>query len=113
MENPASQLESLFEKAESFGLTTYELSKLKALETATKVVTPMVSGLAVIAMVAIFILLLSTGVAFWLGGLLGQIYYGFFIVAAFYLLVSFVLHFFLQKWIKKPLSDSIISQALQ
>lgn len=113
METPASQLESLFEKAEAFGMTTYELSKLKALETTTKVVSSMVSRLAVIAMVSIFLFMLSTGVAFSLGGLLGQIYYGFFVVAAFYMVASLLLHFFLHKWIKKPLSDSIISQALQ
>jgi len=113
METPASQLESLFEKAETFGITTYELSKLKALETTVKVVTSLVSRMAVIAMVAIFLFILSTGVAFWLGELLGRIYYGFFVVAGFYMLVILVLHFFLHKWIRKPLSDSIISQALQ
>jgi len=113
METPASQLESLFEKAETFGITTYELSKLKALETTVKVVTSLVSRMAVIAMVAIFLFILSTGMAFWLGELLGRIYYGFFVVAGFYMLVILVLHFFLHKWIRKPLRDSIISQALQ
>ncbi len=113
METPASQLESLFEKAETFGITTYELSKLKALETTVKVVTSLVSRMAVIAMVAIFLFILSTGMAFWLGELLGRIYSGFFVVAGFYMLVILVLHFFLHKWIRKPLSDSIISQALQ
>lgn len=113
METPASQLESLFEKAETFGITTYELSKLKALETTVNVVTSLVSRLAVIAIVGIFVLIMSTGVAFWVGELLGKIYYGFFVVAGFYMVASFVLYFFLHKWIKKPLSDSIISQALQ
>ncbi|MHC1776523.1 MAG: hypothetical protein AB9834_14055 [Lentimicrobium sp.] len=113
MDTPASQLEALFEKAQAFGLTTYELSKLKALETTTNVVTSLVSRLAVIAMVAIFVFIFSTGVAFWLGGLLGEVYYGFFVVAAFYMSASLLLHFFLHKWIRKPLSDSIISQALQ
>lgn len=113
METPASQLESLFEKAETFGITAYELLKFKALETTVNVVTSLVSRMAVIAIFAIFVLILSTGMAFWVGELLGKIYYGFFVVAGFYMVASIVLHFFLHKWVKKPLGDSIISQALQ
>jgi hypothetical protein len=64
-------------------------------------------------MISMFALVLNLGVALWLGELLGKSYYGFFIVAAFYLLAGLVLHFFLQRWIRKPISDLIITQALQ
>jgi len=103
----------LFEKAETFGKTTYELSKLKALETTTVVASSIVARLSVVLMLSIFTLVFNIGVALYLGDLLGKSYYGFFIVAAFYLIAGIVLHFFLHKWIKKPLADLIISQALQ
>ena len=69
--------------------------------------------MSVIIMFALFALIMNIGVALFLGELLGKLYYGFFIVAAFYLLAALILHFFMYKWIKKPISDLIIKQALQ
>lgn len=113
METTAGVIESLFEKAETYAKTTYELSKLKSLETSTRVATSLISRLSVIIMFSLFALVLNIGVALLLGELLGKSYYGFFIVAAFYLVAGIVFHLFLLKWIKKPLSDLIITQALQ
>ena len=113
MESTSNMFESLFEKAETFGKTTYEISKLKALETTAVVASSLVARLIVVLMLSIFTLVFNIGVALYLGDLLGKSYYGFFIVAAFYLIAGIVLHYFLHKWIKKPLADLIISQALQ
>ena len=113
METPASLLESLFEKVEIYGKTTYELSKLKALATTTTVATALAARLSVILMISMFGLVLNIGIALFLGELLGKSYYGFFIVAAFYFITGMVMHFFLYKWIRKPLTDLIITQALQ
>jgi hypothetical protein len=113
METPASLIESLFERAEDYGKTTYELSKLKLLETTVNVVNSLVPRLSVIIMISLFALVLNIGIALLLGEMLGKSYYGFFIVAGFYLVAAIMLHFFLQKWIKKPISEFIIKQALQ
>ena len=69
--------------------------------------------MSVIIMLSLFALVFNIGIALLIGELMGKIYYGFFIVAAFYLLAGLVLHLFLYKWIKKPLGDLIIKQALQ
>ncbi len=113
METPASLLENLFEKGEAYTKTSLEIAKLKGLETTTQVVTTMMWRGSVIAMFSLFVLVLNIGIALWLGELLGKNYYGFFIVAGFYLLSGIVLHFFLHNWIKKPVSNLIITQALQ
>lgn len=113
METPIGSIESLFEKVESYSKTTYELSKLKLLETITIVITSMLPRMGVIMMMSLFALVLNIGIALYLGELLGKSYYGFFIVAGFYLIAGIVLHFFLHQWIKKPVSDLIIKQALQ
>lgn len=113
METTSDTFESLFEKAENFGKTTYQLSKLKALETTTVVTTSLVSRLTVLLMFSMFTFVFNIGIALFLGELLGKSYFGFFIVAGFYLLVGIVLYFFLHNWIKKPLSDLIITKALQ
>jgi hypothetical protein len=73
----------------------------------------LVPRLSVIIMISLFALVLNIGIALLLGELLGKSYYGFFIVAGFYLVAGIILHFFLHKWIKKPISDLIIKQALQ
>jgi len=113
METPANSIELLFEKAEAYGKTTYELSKLKLLETTNIVVTSLIAKLSVILMISMFSFVMSIAISLWLGDLLGKAYYGFFIVAGFYLVAGIVLHFFLHKWVKKPISELIIKQALQ
>ncbi|MBK5273415.1 MAG: hypothetical protein JJE22_20635 [Bacteroidia bacterium] len=113
METGESLIESIVEKAEAYGKTTYELSKLKVLEMTTQVATTLVSRLAVIIIVSFFTIILSVGIALLLGEMLGKTYYGFFIVAAFYLAVGIVFYFFLRKWVKRPLSELIIKQVLQ
>jgi hypothetical protein len=113
MEKPAILIESLIERAEIYGKTTLELSKLKALEASTCITTSLVSRLSVIILFSFFGLILSIGIALLLGDLIGKSYYGFFIVAIFYLIAGLVFHFFLYKWIKIPLSDLIIKQALK
>jgi hypothetical protein len=113
MEPQTGLIESLFEKAEAYSQTTIELTKLKVLETTTHVTTTLISRLSVIIMISIFVLVFNIGIALLLGELLGKTYYGFFIIAAFYLIAGIVLHFFLRKWIQKPVSELIIKQALQ
>src|SRR5579862_7123877 len=98
MENPATEIELLFERTEAYAKTTYELSKFKALETTAVVVTSLVSRLSVVAVISLFVLVFTVGIALLLGEVVGKSYYGFFIVAAFYLIAAVVLHFFLQKW---------------
>jgi hypothetical protein len=113
METRADLFESLVDKAEAYGRTTYELSKLKTLETITVVVTSLVTRLIVFCTISLFMLVLSLGVALLLGDWLGKLYYGFFVVAAFYLLAGIIMKFFLHNWIKKPISELIIVKALQ
>jgi len=113
METPTNLIESLWEQTEDYGKTTYELSKLKVLESFILIVTTLVAKVSVILVASLFVLVLNIGLAFLLGDLLGKTYYGFFIVAAFYFLAAIVLHLFLYKWIKNPISDLIIHQVLQ
>lgn len=113
METPKSLIELLYEKIEEYGITTYELTKLKLLKTAALVVPSLLSRLIVVFVISTFILFLSIGIALMLGEWLGKLYYGFFIIAVFYLVVGIVMHFYLHKWIKKPVADLIIKQVLK
>ena len=105
---PLSSLESFLDKTQSYAKTSIELSKLKGLNATANVVTVVIARIIVLIFVII-----SIGVAFWIGELIGVLYYGFFIVGSFYFLVGLIFYFFLQKWIDKPFSNLIVSKALQ
>ena len=112
MRNDKYILEPLFEKAESYAKTSYELYKLKTINKSLRIISSFVSGGITLILFYIFIFILSIGVALWLGELLGKLYYGFFCVAAFYGLVTGIVYLFMQKFIKKRVSNSIISHLL-
>ncbi len=112
MEKPPNLIESLFEKLGLYGKTTYELSKLRAVQKSTDVASSVVARVVAIVILSLFVFILSIGIALLLGEWLGKFYYGFFVVAAFYLLVGVICLFHLHKWIEKPISNLIISQVL-
>ena len=113
METTVNSIESLFEKAEAYGKTTYELSKLKLLETTNIIVTSLIARLSTILMISMFSFVLSIAVALWLGDILGKAYYGFFIVSGFYALLAIINAVFRKQLIKKPINESIITQVLE
>lgn len=113
MESPVDALASLFERAEDYGKTTFELYKLKFMDTASLVVTSFVSRLSVMIVIAIFAVMLSIGAALFLGELLGKTYYGFFIVSGVYLIAAIVMRVALFDWLKAPISESMINQLQQ
>ena len=110
MEENSNLLETLFERASEYGKTSIDLVKLKALDKTTEIVSSVIPLSVVILLVASSMLFLNLGLAFWLGEVLGKIYYGFFIVAAFYVLAGIFIHFFLHKWIKRLVGDYFIKR---
>lgn len=113
MSNNATSIEVLFEKIQDYTKTTIELTKLNAIAKSTDVLSSFMSRIVVSIAVAMFILLLSFGISFMIGEMMGNIYWGFFIVAAFYLLLAIILYLFRGEWIKKPISDKIIAKLLK
>jgi cytochrome c biogenesis protein CcdA len=110
MEIKTSYLEPLFERAEEYGKTSYELIKLRTLEKTSKILSAIISRGIVVLILAIFIVFANIGLALWLGDLLGKNYYGFLCVAGLYGIVWGVLHFFLHNQIKRKINNSLITQ---
>ena len=113
MEDNNKLLESLLEKATDFGKTSFELVKLKTLDKSTDIVSSLVPNSIVFVLIVTFMLFLNLGLALWLGDILGKIFYGFFVVAAFYILAGIVIHFFMHKWIKKLVGNYFIKLMLK
>jgi hypothetical protein len=113
MEDNTNMLESLLEKANDYGNTTFELVKLKAVDKTSEVVSSFVPHSVVFVLIASFILFLNLGLALWLGDILGKIFYGFFAVAAFYIITGITVHFFMHNWLKRLVSNYFIKHMLK
>jgi len=109
MEDRATPIESLFERAEEYGKTSLKLLKLKVVDKTAELLSTVISWMIAIVVVALFFIVLNIGIALWLGEVLGKSYYGFFIVAGFYAVVGIIVLL----WIKKPINNSIISKMVK
>jgi len=113
MEDHTKSIEALIERVTDFSKTSYELAKLKTLDKSSDVASSMIPHSIVFVLFASFMLFANFGLAFWLGEILGNTYYGFFVVAGFYVIAGLVLHFFFHKRIKNLIWNSIIKQVLK
>jgi len=112
MEEKTLYIEPLLLKAETYGKTSLELIKLKTIDKTSDIISTAVSRGSVVLVLSIFSVMINIAIALWLGDIFGKSYYGFFCVAGFYAVCGLVLYFFAHTWIKKRVSNSIISQIL-
>src|SRR6185437_12770059 len=111
MEDKKTFIDPLLERIEEYGKTSFELVKLKALGKVVHATSTFLShGIMVLIFLAVMFFS-NIGLAIWIGDLLDKLYYGFFCVVAFYIVFGSVVYF-LQKKIKKHLSNSIVSHLL-
>jgi hypothetical protein len=113
MTDDTTPIATLFERAEDYSKTTIKLFKLNAVDKSADVASSLVARLVVITTVVFSVLIISIGVAFWLGKMLDETSYGFFIVGGFYVLLSILFHLFRKQWLKYPVSNSIIKKLLK
>jgi hypothetical protein len=113
MTDNTTPIATLFERAEEYGKTGLNLLKLNAIDKSADVVSSIVARLAVVMTVVFSVLILSIGLSLWIGKLLGDDFYGFFVIGGCYVLLAILLQLFQQQWIKYPVSNSIIKQMLK
>jgi len=113
MDDIVNLIKSLLESATEYGKVSFELLKLKIIDKVTDIVSSVIPLSVVIVLVAAFLLFVNLGLALWLGEILGKIYYGFFVLAVFYFLLAVIIHFFLNKWIKRVVGDYFIKRVLK
>ncbi len=113
MDDNTNTIETLLEKAKEYGQSSYELAKLKALDKTSDVVSTLLANWVVWVILSSFMLFLNLGLAFWLGEILGKIYFGFFVVAGVYGISGILIYFFMHDWIKKVVCNNFIKQVLK
>ncbi len=111
--NSETPVEVLISKVGNYSKTTVELCKLNAIAYSARIVSSVVARLTIIVSLALFVLIMTIGFAIWIGELTGKMYVGFFITGSFYAVVAVLLFYFGNQWVRRPVSDSIITQLLQ
>ena len=89
-------VEMLIEKIEQYGKTNLELFRLKAIDKATDVFASVATRFVFFSIITLFFLLITIGLSLYIGDLLGKSYYGFFVMAGFYLVVGLLFYLFKQ-----------------
>jgi hypothetical protein len=113
MDEKENILSSLIDSVEDYGKTSFELFKLKRLDKASDMAATVISRLIAFIALMTFLLMASLGLAFWLGEVMGRIWYGFFAVGAFYLILGLLVYFSMHKGLKRIFADMIIHHTLK
>jgi fatty acid desaturase len=113
MNENGKSIESLLEETVEYANTSIKLVKLKALDKTSEVISSFIPHSIVFVLIASLLFFLNLGIAFWLGEIMGNNSYGFFVVAAFYGLLGFIVHFFMHDMLKRKICDYIIKQVLK
>jgi len=111
MEEKTNEIENLFHQAVDYSKTSFEIIKLKTLDKSADVASSLLTRYMYFTITAICLIVLSLGVSYWLGEMLGKIYFGFLTVAGFWAVTGIFLYLFLNKRIKKMFRNSIIKKA--
>ncbi|MBX2925999.1 MAG: phage holin family protein [Chitinophagaceae bacterium] len=90
-----------------------ELWKLKVADKTTEVASSVASQLMIAVIALLVIISVNTGVALILGKWLGELYYGFFIVAGFYILLGVIMYANRTILMKTPFYNAIINKILK
>jgi hypothetical protein len=113
MDENVNVVEELIEKSTEYIKWGVELVKLKTIDKTSDVVSTLVPLSIVFLLLTSFLIFLNLGIAFWLGHILNNTFYGFFVVAGFYAVAALIIHFFLHKWLKKKIGNYMVKQLLK
>ena len=95
----SENIETLFESIKEYGETHIDLVKLKVADRATDIISSLVSN---------FLVLLALSML--LGELFGKTYYGFFVLAFFYLIIGLIFNKMKTKWFQTPIGDMLVKK---
>ena len=110
MQSTIRHIEDFVSKAGDLAETKVELWKLRATEKISETVSSLISVMAIAILVCVAIIIVSLGIAFWIGSEMGRVSYGFFIVGGFYAVAGLLVYLFRKKWIKNPVSNLVINK---
>lgn len=109
---PLKNVQELYRDATEYAETRFNLLKLKAVRSGSKIASGVVLSVVLAVLFGLFFLLLNIGVGFWLGEVFGRVHYGFLALAGFYLIIGFLIIALKNAVIKKPVTNMVIKKIL-
>ncbi|HEX9509170.1 MAG TPA: hypothetical protein VF939_01715 [Puia sp.] len=103
-----NDIDLLLSDAGDFIETRANLWKLKAVESLAEVSSDLASGLGLLAILAVFLMILTIGFALLIGDWLGKDFYGFFVMGGVYAIVGMMFYLRRKRWLKEPFSNLLI-----
>ena len=103
-------LAALLETVKEYSATNLDLMKLKAADKAAEIVSSAVATIAILVVAILFLVIFSIALAMWIGDLLGEYYYGFFIIAGLYLIIGVIFNASKGKLFKVPVANLLIKK---
>ncbi|MDD4149227.1 MAG: hypothetical protein PHE33_04300 [Bacteroidales bacterium] len=111
MKNKSTLFNHLIQALESYVKSKLELLRLKATAKFTEIVSAIMLKLFVVIVVSLMSILINIGIALWIGELMGEFYWGFIIVSAFYVIIA-LLMIRLPNILKSTIKKFLISEML-
>jgi hypothetical protein len=112
MENDPTVVEEIFYKLKDYGETSLDLLKLKAINKVSGFTSNLIVSIVLISLLFLVLMCISVGFALLIGVWLGNAYWGFFIIAAFYIIIGLALFAGRKKTLKEPISNMIIKELI-
>src|SRR5216683_2277804 len=109
----ADSIKTLIDKSKDHLETKIELTKLKTIDKSADVLSTVVVMVSMIFFLSLFVLFVSIALALMIGKMLGDIYYGFFIMGGFYAIILLMIYVKREKWIKTPIANGLINKMLK
>ena len=113
MEDKTTSVEVLLARVQAYTKTSIELFKLKATDKLAELTSNAASGFVILVILVLFFVNLNIAIALLLGDLLGKTWLGFVLISALYACIGWIIYLFRNKWIKKPVRNSIIELLLK
>ena len=105
-----NQVEALFKDLKDYVSLRLQITQLKYSSKTSLVTSSVLTYMLISMVVFFFVLVLTIGIALWIGNVLGEWYLGFLIMAGIYLLIGLVIFTFRNRWIRIPLNNLIIKE---
>ncbi len=110
IEDKSTSVEDLYNKVKDYAETKLELYKLKAVSKVSGFLSTFIIMIILLLIFFTVILCISIGAALLIGKLLGAAFYGFFVIAALYIIIGLVLYSMRNNLIKRPISNKLIEE---
>ena len=106
------QIKMLLKHTEEYVETNVELTRLQVVNSTTETISYMVTMMAVIISVLLFVFMLCIGLSIFIGHAIGKVEYGFFIMAAIMGLSCIILYTKRESLLKNRVCDLLIKKIL-